>query len=269
MDEYRKYLSNKYHEFSQILFHFLDEGYLESSKRDDLRVVKTFCNKFDGEDLIQVIKEGKELLQLKPFPWEWMEDISNYYCPFNDQKLSDEDGFKKWVAWIIETIEQEAIKYNKFDKKVIEKEKNFNDKWGKIPALERREDLFWADYINFKEFLFFLSSYSFLNLGTRLNKKDYLIPLKQFAKEKSFENINQVLKEGKLLLNKKGTILYQKLDEILCCLFEAMGLEQNEKSYLLYVGAFLNDLEKEAKMIHTKNPAESNKNKAGKTTNSE
>ena len=109
MDKYdkAKIYSNKYRNFEWILYEFLEDTYLDSDKRDDIKTIQRFCRNRRIAVLKSAIHEGKEVLKLEPFPWEWVADVCNYF-PFNDPKNDSESGYKKWIKWIIDEIENEV-----------------------------------------------------------------------------------------------------------------------------------------------------------------
>jgi len=120
---------NKYREFKQVLFHFLEDTYLDSDKRGDVKTIQRFCKNRRINRLKQTIQEGKEILLLNPFPWEWVADVCNYF-PFNDPKNVSESGYKKWVKWIIAEIEKEVKDMH--TKNPIENEQNNAEEKGSV-----------------------------------------------------------------------------------------------------------------------------------------
>ena len=83
---------------------------------DTVELAKSEGREIDYDTIPQCIKEGREIVKLKPFPWEWIQNSSNRY-PFNKkypwgvQPTSKE--YQEWTKWLIDTLEEEAIKAGK------------------------------------------------------------------------------------------------------------------------------------------------------------
>ncbi len=82
---------------------------------DTVELAKSEGRDIDYDTIPQCIKEGREVLQLAPFPWEWVTNSANgYSCSEEDEKkYSDEELCRKWTKHIIGTLEKEAIKAGK------------------------------------------------------------------------------------------------------------------------------------------------------------
>lgn len=68
-----------------------------------------------GEGIKDTIKEGREVLALEPFPWEWVSSVTNklVYDKEKNEWVEDEELYKKWVSWMLETLEKEGKRVGK------------------------------------------------------------------------------------------------------------------------------------------------------------
>lgn len=105
-------LSAKYRRFDCLLLYFLDDTYYDD--RADIDTIKRFVSvpTFDKKYIQQTIEQGKEILQLQPFPAEWVQNTANKY-PFNQSHETKLEDYYKWVEWIVMTLEAEAKKAGK------------------------------------------------------------------------------------------------------------------------------------------------------------
>jgi hypothetical protein len=113
LEEGRK-LSNKYEDFLCLLGYFLEDAYLSKAERDDLKTIKNFVDipTFDNAMIMNTIDEGREILSLNPFPYEWIKSTANRY-PFSKSFESTEADYYEWTKWIVDTLEEEAKKVGK------------------------------------------------------------------------------------------------------------------------------------------------------------
>ena len=94
-----------------------------ANEYDTVELAKSEGREIDYDTIPQCIKEGKEVLKLQPFPWEWIRSSSNRY-PFNKkypwgvQPTSEE--YQEWIKWLLDTLEEEAIKAGKYKHKRTE-----------------------------------------------------------------------------------------------------------------------------------------------------
>ena len=63
-----KRLDDQYYNFVNLLGSFLEDTYYPERSDDD--TIRRFVEEVDGEGIKDTIKEGREVLALKPFPWE-------------------------------------------------------------------------------------------------------------------------------------------------------------------------------------------------------
>ena len=67
----------------------------------------------DSQSIKDTIKEGKEVLELKPFPHEWVYTVTGYLALERIKANSKEEKFKKWVSWMLKALEEEGKKQGK------------------------------------------------------------------------------------------------------------------------------------------------------------
>lgn len=83
---------------------------------DTVELAKSEGREISYDTIPQCIKEGREVLKLKPFPWEWIRSSANgigYYTPEEANIYSKEELAKRWLTFIIDALEKEAIKAGK------------------------------------------------------------------------------------------------------------------------------------------------------------
>ena len=112
MEEKKKRLGDLYPEMNNLLLYFLADGYLPIEEQDDLKTIQRFVSLFNTVTITTALKEGKEILTLDPFPWEWICDTANRY-PFSGQDYDSKEGYFHWLGWILLTLEAEAKKAGK------------------------------------------------------------------------------------------------------------------------------------------------------------
>lgn len=111
LEEGRAY-RKKYSNVSCLLLYFHEDTYLEPQDRNGLAVIQTYVSVFDTEVIEDTLKELKEVLALEKFPAEWVQTTANLF-PFNDEKQYNDEGYYKWVQWMLETLKIEAQKAGK------------------------------------------------------------------------------------------------------------------------------------------------------------
>ena len=111
--EMREYYEEKYPEISYLLLKFMLDTYYP--KRSDEDTIKGFVEEQYPQSIEGAIKEGKELLELKPFPWEWVSGVANGLpCKPGEEKIyTDEELAIRWVVWMIEALEKEGRRVGK------------------------------------------------------------------------------------------------------------------------------------------------------------
>jgi hypothetical protein len=102
------YYNDKYSKISNLLLNFLEDTYYP--ERQDEDTIRRSVGKWSSEYISQTLKEGREILELKPFPWEWVSGVTNKLVYDKEKKewVEDEALYKKWVTWMIEALEKEA-----------------------------------------------------------------------------------------------------------------------------------------------------------------
>jgi hypothetical protein len=108
-----KRLDNQYYNFVNLLLTFLEATYYP--ERSDEDTIKGFVEEQYPQSIEGAIKEGREVLELKPFPWEWVSGVTNklVYDEKKKEWVEDEELYKKWVRWMIEALEKEGKKAGK------------------------------------------------------------------------------------------------------------------------------------------------------------
>ena len=109
--KYRKSMNDKYEEFLNLLLSFLEATYYP--ERSDEDTIKGFVEEQYPQSIEGAIKEGREVLELKPFPWEWVYAVTGYLSLNYIKANTEEEKFKKWVRWMIEALEKEGKKVGK------------------------------------------------------------------------------------------------------------------------------------------------------------
>jgi hypothetical protein len=111
--EMREYYNEKYEWISNLLLYFSEDTYYP--KRSDEDTIRRFVEEVDGEGIKDTIKEGVEVLELKPFPWEWVSGVCNgLRCgPGEDDIYTREKLAIRWVLWMIEALEEEGRRVGK------------------------------------------------------------------------------------------------------------------------------------------------------------
>ena len=112
MTNLRPHFDQTYNNFFQILAYFLEGGYLEESEDE---TIKRFCSVRDKDRIEKAIKEGKEVLKLEPFPWEWISDTAHIFLDqikritknrkFTKEEENNSEDVKEWTKWVIKALE--------------------------------------------------------------------------------------------------------------------------------------------------------------------
>ena len=111
--KYSKSMNDKYYNFVNLLGSFLEATYYP--ERSDEDTIKGFVEEQYPQSIEGAIKEGREVLELKPFPWEWVSGVTNklVYDEKKKEWVEDEELYKKWVFWMIEALEKEGRRVGK------------------------------------------------------------------------------------------------------------------------------------------------------------
>ena len=102
--KYRKSMNDKYEEFLNLLLTFLEDTYYQERSDDD--TIRRFVEEMDGGSIKDTIKEGREVLALKPFPHDWIGSVMN-------AGWKTDNACKKWVTWMLEALEKEGKRVGK------------------------------------------------------------------------------------------------------------------------------------------------------------
>ena len=92
------------YDLSNLLCTFHEDTYYP--ERTDNDTIERFVKEMDSQSIKDTIKEGKEVLELKPFPHDWIGQVINA-----GQKT--DDACKKWVSWMLKALEEEGKKQGK------------------------------------------------------------------------------------------------------------------------------------------------------------
>ena len=109
----REYYQDIYEYFSSLLFYFYYDGCYPGRKDKD--TIERYVKEHEKWKISQTLKEGREILELQPFPWEWVSGVTNKLVYDKEKKewVEDEVLYKKWVTWMIEALEEEGKKAGK------------------------------------------------------------------------------------------------------------------------------------------------------------
>ncbi len=99
------YYNDIYPKMSNLLLNFLEDTYYP--ERNDGHTICRSIEEWSVEYIAQTIKEGRAVLALDPFPWEWVSAVTNklVYDSEKNKWVEDELLYKKWVTWMIESLE--------------------------------------------------------------------------------------------------------------------------------------------------------------------
>jgi hypothetical protein len=105
--KYRKYMRNTYGEVVNLLGTFLEDTYYP--ERTDEDTIRRFMEEMGEEAVRETIEEGRAVLALDPFPWEWVSGLTNklVYDPEKNKWVEDAELYKQWVTWMVEALEEE------------------------------------------------------------------------------------------------------------------------------------------------------------------
>ena len=78
-------------------------------------IIKNVVNSCSIKFIQITIEEGKEVLAMEPFPWEWLCNMRGYYsCDTRTFKMIEDQGFYyDWLAKVLAMLEDEAKKHGK------------------------------------------------------------------------------------------------------------------------------------------------------------
>jgi hypothetical protein len=109
--EERDYYEEKYENFSYLLLKFMLDTYYPERKDED--TIRRFVEEMCSESIKGTLKEGREILELQPFPWEWVYNVCGYLSLDYIEGKSKEEKYFKWVTWMLEALEEEAKRVEK------------------------------------------------------------------------------------------------------------------------------------------------------------
>jgi flavodoxin len=101
---------NELYDLSNLLCTFHEDTYYPERKDED--TIKRFVKEKDSQSIKDTIKEGKDVLELKPFPYEWISQVIN-------ASWETDDACKKWVSWMLKSLEEEGKKQGKLQSPLL------------------------------------------------------------------------------------------------------------------------------------------------------
>jgi hypothetical protein len=71
----------------------------------------------DANGIKNILAEGREVLTMNPFPWEWVQSISQtlVYDEVSQKWVEDPILYHQWLEKVLNTLEAEAKKQGKLD----------------------------------------------------------------------------------------------------------------------------------------------------------
>lgn len=113
-------MHRKLYKLENLLLHLSPED-VDYSEMTETDVIKIFVNNFGRDSIMKTIQEGAEVLNMEPFPWEWVQDVSQTLVYDEEKKQWVEDPiiYKKWLTKILMMLEEEALKVGQLDKAVL------------------------------------------------------------------------------------------------------------------------------------------------------
>jgi hypothetical protein len=119
-----EYYNQKYHALSSLLLYFMLDTYLPPEESDDLSTIKRFVAEgLENGDIPDTLQQGREVLQLNPFPYEWIQSTVNRYPPGKSHETTPEDYYV-WIKSVLDLLESEAIKAGKYKPKQADASKS-------------------------------------------------------------------------------------------------------------------------------------------------
>lgn len=95
----------KYPGINSLLLYFLMYGEEEEPVWEDEKIIKKFSKDIRPNQLKQTISEGKEVLDLEPFPEDWIWDIAGGHSrPWSDNSIK---SCHDWLEWVIRELEKQ------------------------------------------------------------------------------------------------------------------------------------------------------------------
>ena len=90
-----------------LLLYFLEDiEFLDPSELNDFSTITRFVKESTPIGVKMALDQGLEICILEDFPDDWIRRTSNRYF---ENKLAR----KKWIKWVVDTLEQEAKKQGK------------------------------------------------------------------------------------------------------------------------------------------------------------
>ena len=102
-----------------LLLYFDPNDYeIDTTDKD---IVNIMVSDFENITVTKVLQEGQEVLAMDPFPWEWVQDVSQtlVYDEQKKQWVEDPIIYKKWLTKILTMLQEEAIKVGKLKKPTL------------------------------------------------------------------------------------------------------------------------------------------------------
>ena len=111
----RDEMSEKHHEFTNLLGIFLEHGYRREDGENlkDIDAIREYISTFDIDFIQKGLAQAKEILAMDPFPAEWIENTSGSQLPFDEGLDPTPENYRAWVEWMVKALEEEARKAGK------------------------------------------------------------------------------------------------------------------------------------------------------------
>lgn len=80
------------------------------------KIIESFVNYYqDKKDIVRILTEGRQVLALEPFPWEWVQSAyeSRVFDAEIGKWVEDPVIYHKWLQGILLKLEEEAKKQGK------------------------------------------------------------------------------------------------------------------------------------------------------------
>lgn len=97
---------NQLYEISNLLLYLSAES-VDYTTTTEEEILEDFVNRFEEEDIIATLKEGRQVLAIQPFPWEWIAEMRGYYsCDIETRTIIEDPKFyHKWLQTVLEKLE--------------------------------------------------------------------------------------------------------------------------------------------------------------------
>ncbi len=243
----------KYYDFENLLgSFFLDATYYP--ERTDEETIRRFMEEMGEEAVRETIEEGRAVLALDPFPWEWVSHLTNGFpCKPGEEKIYTKEYLvKKWVTWMIEALEEEGKRSGKLRELSAEEMLAREEKKELAKKEYDERERWWSKYPILKELIWEYTIHDLLiGAGLRGVSGRYdLAPIIKFVNESEILVIKKILQEKLDFFQEKEVIIAEMLEKsanIKHFLEYAYSNEINTTFYNQWIKMVFETLEEEAK----------------------